>query len=116
MTDILRKTLNVIRQHVGQYINGIWVDGDNETISIKASVQPTPAEEMETLPEGYRTKESFTLFTSSVLKASLTNATNADFVVINDEKYRVVKVAPWQNNLINHYECIVVKEDQDDVD
>ncbi len=111
---IFRKTLIALRKGAGSYVNFQWVDGVPEVFEIKASIQPTPAEVMLTLPEGYRTKESYTLITDANLKtASSADKSNPDVVVIENEKYQVTRVESWQNTFLNHYEIIVTKEDRD---
>lgn len=111
--DAFRRELQVIRETEGSYINGYFVAGDLEFITIRGSIDPTPAEVMSNLPEGYRTRDSYTIYTDTMLRTSVKNKTNPDIVIIDDEKYIVIKVAHWGNTILKHYEVIVVKEDLD---
>ena len=116
MFDVFRRDLTVTRKAIGSYVNGLWVDnGQNSSFTIKASVQATDAEILQTLPEGYRTKESYTLFTDSKLQTSVVSKTNPDVVTIEDEPYQVVRVTPWKNLSYPtaHYEILVVRENVD---
>jgi hypothetical protein len=103
-----RKPTTVISRGTGAYTNGTYSESVGATSTIQASVQPTSAAEVLTLPEGRREKKSFKLFTDSSL-LSLDQTQNPDRVVIFGEEYEVIKKDPWQNNVINHYEYIVVK-------
>ena len=100
----------------GQYINGKWVPGTPDEVSdpnfeIQTSLQPISGEDLEILPEGMRTKKGYTLYPNTELRTvDQSNNIEADKVVINDEDYLVIKIFPWQNNLINHYKCLVIRE------
>lgn len=115
MFDLFRKQLTAIRFEATTLSeNGNFLPPISYELIFKASVQPTPAEEMQMLEEGYRTKDSFTLYTDFELKTTKRDFL-PDLVVIDGEKFEVIKVAKWQNNLIPHYEVIVIRVDRDDV-
>ncbi len=111
--EIFRKDVTVIRYAQGSFINNIWVNGVETIFTIKASVQPSQAEVMEMLPEGYRDKGAYTLYTDTELNISVAGTTSPDIVLINGQRHIVKIVEPWGNDLINHYKVIVVNEDID---
>lgn len=117
MFDVFRRDLKVIRGRRGQYVNGVYsYTGMTVSHIIKASVQATDAEIMQTLPEGARTKESYTLFTDSeLLTADVLAAKSADVVIIDDARYQVVKVTKMSNLdfCTKHYEAVIVRENED---
>jgi hypothetical protein len=115
MFDVFRKDLTVYRTGEGKYINGLWEDGATSSFTIKASIQATDAEIMQTLPEGERTKESYTLFTGNSLKTSEVNKSKPDVVIIEGERYQVIRVTAHQNLKYPtaHYEVLVTKENID---
>ena len=115
MFDVFRRPLTVIRKGEGTHVDGVWVESESSTFSIKASVQATDAEILQTLPEGYRTRESYTLFTDSKLQTAKTGNNDPDIVIIHDDRYQVIRVTPWQNldYATKHYEILVVKENFD---
>ncbi len=113
LTDIFKRNVNVVRKGAGSYQRGIWVDGININFTIKANVQPTPAEIMLTLPEGYRTKDSFMLYTNTHLYTAKKNLNNPDVVLLYNKRFFVAKVEIWQNTILSHYEVLVVKEESD---
>lgn len=114
--EIFRRELVVSRTGNGSYNeNGIWNNGELETFNIKASIQQIEPEILETLPEGYRTRETYSLITETELKTAIAGVTNADYVTIDDQKFQVVKVARW-NNLnysTDHFEALVVRVNVD---
>ena len=118
MFDIFRKPLTVTRVPEGSYINGTWVEsGAGVVFTIKASVQGVDAETLQTLPEGYRTREAHILYTSAELKTSQLNVRKPDVVEIDGDKFLVIKVTKKdniKNYPTNHYEVIVIKENVDD--
>jgi hypothetical protein len=113
LTDIFKRDVSVIRIGAGSYQNFVWVDGGQTSLTIRANVQPTPAEIMLTLPEGYRTKDSFILYTNTQLFTSEDNQNNPDVVLLYGKRFFVTKVEIWQNTILAHYEIVVVKEESD---
>lgn len=111
--NVFRRDLSVTRKGIGSFQNLVWVESPSNSFIIKASVQPTPAEVMETLPEGYRTSESYTLYTDTELRTSDVNNKNPDVISIFGKRFLVVKVGRWRNDLINHYQIVVVKDESD---
>ena len=116
MFDVFRTDLTVYRKSTGSYVKGRWQEGSSETsFTIKASVQGMDAEILLTLPEGYRTREGYTLFTDIKLRTAIIGKSNPDIVMIDEERYQVIKVTAHQN--LNyptaHYEVLVIRENID---
>jgi len=103
-----RKPVDITRVGVGTLVKGQYTPGAETPMTIQASVQPLTGNEQETLPEGFRESGSFKLFTDFKLRA-LNQKTKepGDRVTLDDKEYLVIIVAPWQNNVINHYKAIV---------
>lgn len=76
---------------------------------IMASLQPDDGKEMQSLPEGRRFSEFYNMFTSSNVETVTAGGANPDIVLVDGEEFEVVKVAPWKNNVINHYKLFVAK-------
>lgn len=117
--NVFRRKLNCIRYGKGKYINGVWKNSSTAEFTIFASVQGVDNETLETLPEGYRTSEVYVIYTDSKLKTAMVGFYKPDVVIIDDDKYQVVKVTNKSNipnYAIQHYEIIVVKltEDEDE--
>jgi len=115
MFDVFRRKLTVYRKGDGSFIDGYWQDGEESSFNILSSVQGTDAEILQTLPEGYRTRESYTLFTESKLQTAITGTRTPDIVEIEAEKFIVAKVSSWQHlDPTKHYEVVVVRENLDE--
>jgi hypothetical protein len=115
MFDVFRRKLTVYRKGDGSFAYGYWQDGEEHSFEILSSVQGTDAEILETLPEGYRTRESYTLFTDSRLNTAVTSKNTPDMVLIDGQKFIVAKVSTWQHlDPTKHYEVVVVRENVDE--
>ena len=105
-----RSTFTVIRRAAGNYVDGIWVEGDPTEMEIKASAQPLRPEQVNLLPEGRRTDQAFKIYTDTeLLVASSEDAQNSDLIVIESENFEIIAVAPFKSDVINHYRAIAVK-------
>lgn len=82
------------------------------TINITASAQPLTGKEMETLPENRRNTSAYKIFTRTELKTT-DDATGLkpDRMTLFNKLCEIIQVQPWQNGLINHYECIASEID-----
>lgn len=100
-------TLTVKRLSPGTWDKGVFTEGSESTITIRASIQPLSPHDLQVLPEGRRDSQLYCIYTSTELR--LATNSNPDKVVINGEDYEVVSAAPWRNNIINHYRYIVTR-------
>jgi hypothetical protein len=101
--------------NAGSWVNGRFIPGDVKPaeITVQASKHPTTGKNLEALPEGRRASESYTLITSTELFTEDVNTSReADIVVIGNQDFEVIKVKPYDNGVINHFEVIVVKTGQ----
>jgi len=93
-------------------VNGVFTDGKwtGETVIngvVIASVQPLTPRQKKSLPEGRQTVESYRLFSSSLLNT--VEEQNPDIVIINGQDFEVHSRGGWQNNIISHFEYVVIK-------
>lgn len=77
------------------------------TFSIDASVQPAPGRTLENLPEGFRDRGGYVLFTTTLLRTSDGAAQEPDSVQLADGPHQVAAVEPWAA-LGNYYRVVVV--------
>jgi predicted nucleotidyltransferase len=106
-----RKQFTVKRKQGGSYVDGQWVPGNDVDIIIKASLQPMSPEEMDKLPEGRRTNETFKLYTKTRLY-TVTDE-NPDYLLIDGIGYEVVSVGKYQSDVINHYKVFIQRKADD---
>ena len=107
MSSFRTYTIAGKRYAASSFDKGRWTDGSESDISFKASVQPLKGNELLTLPEGYREKETYRLYTSfQLLTADEKNKKIPDRVTIFGKKFDIIKVDIWQNKVIPHYKAI----------
>lgn len=101
----------ITRSAAGSYVDGRFVDGATEEISIVASIQqdrPRP-DELLHLPESDRTREAVRIYTNTALRtANETNGTIADYLTWDGEQWEVVKVESWVLGIV-HYKAIALR-------
>lgn len=105
-----RKPFIVKRKSPGEYVNGKWQEGQENTFTIKASAQPLSIDEIEYLPEGRRSGKSYKVYSDTELFAArqqkrTQSATNPDVIEIKGKDYEIIRAMPYQSGLINHYKC-----------
>jgi hypothetical protein len=110
--------LTVNRYAGGYYELGKWIQGAAQTpFTIVVSTQPASGNDMQTYAEGRRVKSMYRVFGSVELFTSDPEydmnpdiTTNRDEVVFNNEVFEVIHVEKWLNNIIPHYEYIIMRE------
>ena len=114
--NIFKKQIQVIRHKTGFYVEDVnspnldlWQDGQEISFTIEASVQPAPGEITQILPEGYREKPSYVIYTETELFSSEENETNPDIVMLYNKKYLILKKKIYDMTYLSHYELIAVE-------
>jgi len=103
-----RKPLSGVRFGPSTSVKGRTSPGTETPFQFTSSVQPASGKEKLTLPEGVREKNVLRLYTSTLLKSvSEKNNTRADIITIDGDEFEVIRVLPWQNNVIPHYKVFV---------
>jgi len=106
-----RKLIPVTRTAPGNYnIDGIWVEGASESLSIKMSVQPLRLDEMDALPEGRRSSRAVKIYAESELYAvEQTTRQNADIITWLGKSWEVVGCEAYQMGVIPHFKALAVE-------
>lgn len=110
MFGIFRRPLILLRLTPGQWVGGLYVEGEETVLVTDVSVQPTSPEDMQSLPSGRRERKSYTLFGYMRLR-SVENGANPDRVIIDEQDYEVVTSSEWRNGIISHNRSIVQRVD-----
>ncbi len=100
------RTFTVYREATGSWAKGKWTPGSESSFTVTGTWQPTPGNRLSVLPEGKRSVRTYTLYTSTELQGADQPDVAPDIVEADGERYDVITVAPWQNALIPHYECL----------
>ena len=114
--NIFKKQIQVFRKQPSYYVEdvnspnfGFWQDGEETFFNIQASVQPAPGEITQILPEGYRNKSSYLIYTDTELFCSEEDEKNPDIVILYNKKYLILKKKIYDMTYLSHYELIAVE-------
>lgn len=103
------QTIPRVRPAAGSYnANGVFVAGAAVADSIQGSIQPAPYEELLTLPEGRRQEGSYLVYTFSAVQTG-------DILFIRGDRFEVMRIEPWLNNVISHFKVLAVKMQEEGV-
>ncbi len=107
-----RKPQTIKRTIPGSYVNGVFVEGSESTVSIMASVQPMSGEDIVAVPEGRRASDMVKLYTDSDLfsQGDAGSGQSPDRLVWLGKDYEIHSKDVRQMNVINHYRYYAIKE------
>jgi hypothetical protein len=106
-------TYAVIRTAAATPTRGVYVAGATSTFNITAAVVPASGNELMSLPEGQRTRETRIVFTTTPLQLGGAGKTyESDHVQIDGESWSCERVERWINPGAGHssvdgYKCFV---------
>lgn len=107
-----RTEQNVYRKTLGEYVSGVWVEGEELPLTIMASVQPATLSDydrMQSTLAGRRVEAMIRLYSDTALIPAGADFTNGDEVEWFGTRYLVIAVSPWRSNVIPHYRMMAVK-------
>lgn len=108
--DVFRQPVTVTRAGQGAWVEGVWVPGSEETLSVLASIQPVTPEDLQMLPEGRRLDARYALFSDTELNGALEGSgQDPDRVTLFGEDHEIAAVGRWRNNVINHYRYVALR-------
>lgn len=109
MSRLRRFNLEFFKTTGSRNNEGKWVETiEPEPIRFKASVQPADSQTIQLLPEGIRKNSIFEIWTNKNLEIEPGqiipgSKEGIGVILLNGEYYKVYKIMPWQNQVINHY-------------
>ena len=96
----------------GSWVNGRWVEGSSSAvITIQASAQRLTPKETQLLPEAYRTRSAYRVYTQTELKVVTLPTKGCDSIVIEGSTYDILSVEKW-TQLYPHYKIIAVRREE----
>lgn len=105
--------LGVTRKSAGSYIKGRWVDGSTISFNVTGSLQPVSGNKAQALMEGKRLISIMEFITAvKLIAADPITQISGDIVTIDGNPYEVILVEPWQNGILNHYACTMIRKDE----
>ena len=113
------KTVTLIKQQGGQYVDGLYVEGLEETTIQQAHWQPIDEDERLNLPETERLREALKIWVATTDKQLLrpmrqgVDNTRGDIIRIDTLDYEVLSVDNFSSNY--HISAVIVRrENQSD--
>ncbi len=85
---LTQQKATLTRYGKGEYVQGVYEQGNKSCIEIRASIQPITGHELMSMPEGERTRSHFNVFTTTKLK-------NEDLINYKGKVYEVRTVEDW---------------------
>lgn len=123
---IPRKTYNARRVLLNKDTGSIFENASDATtpilyetfLTLECTIQPTTGQDLQTLSEGLRDRESYRIFTStpltSVIEGSNRLGDQIEYSGVNGTSwFTVVKVKKRDVGVCPHYEAVIVKEPTD---
>jgi hypothetical protein len=92
----------------GAYVGRLWVASPSGDVFIEGSVQPLSGFEAQNLNVGEDNLGKMKLFTDTELKVAEQGTENkGDMIYWLEDRWEVIALRSWQNNIIPHYEYVV---------
>ncbi|QGH73840.1 tail tube completion protein [Vibrio phage vB_VhaM_VH-8] len=125
ITNLGKKDYLVIRVNgTGEYVDGEYVEAQEELIKIRANIQPSMASyRTQLLPQGDRNKEAISIYSNDWLYTSRSGTTgidgtssslNSDLVIYRGAKWEVVVARPY-GNFGEHCEALAIKLNESNI-
>lgn len=99
----------------GSYVNGLWVpSADPVTVLTPiCSVQPFGMKDTQLLPEAYRTRQAFRVYSETELRAiDVVGQKNCDVILIKGLEYDILSVDDWTHvKFMPHFKHIAVRRE-----
>lgn len=112
-SGIPRKDLTA--RHVVESLNqyGMPTTTTTQFTLSNCTVQPYQADELLLQPDGMAIRDAYVIYTDTATSSGEEgNTIKADEVNLYGGWYKVVKASPWQVGVINHWELIVVRKQE----
>lgn len=102
--------VSIERRAPGSFVDGVWQEGAETSISAFASVQPAKGSQIEFLPENQRTGKIYVAYVDTeIFTSRASTAQNSDIIVWRGTRYKVLSVGDWLPTQV-YYECMIAKE------
>ena len=111
--SLFRSTELIKISSTGQLVKGRWVEGEESRSEFLGSWQPASGQDLQKLPEGKRSDETFKCFAPIEMTFTAADAekgVSGDKIEKDGKRYEVILAAPWDNGLLPHWELLCKKE------
>lgn len=99
--------VDIVRRTQGSYIEGHWVEGEEQTVTVEANIHPFSDYQVMMLPESDRSKSWMWMFTADLVrpKKEGVDGNDADRLVWDGDFYEVRAVQRFSMSVQDHYEA-----------
>lgn len=105
LTKKLPATL--IKQEVGSYVNGVWVESEDSRTTIYVNAQPLKGSELFQLPEAERVREWIKFYTTDTVNTVKTSTgSTADRILFDGKEYEVATVSVYKMGVLDHTKIV----------
>lgn len=102
--------ITIIRKSEGAWVDGYWEDGLDTELIVEANVQPLKGQELLSLPESDRTKDSIKVYCVETLNTlNEVGQTKADLIIWDNKKYQAVKTMTYKMGVLDHTKTICLR-------
>ena len=92
------KAVTVRRTSTGLYTDGIYNKGSSSTFKTICSVQQPTPKELQSLPQGERTKDILKFISKKKIRTgSAKEGISADVVLHKGKEYKIISSADWED-------------------
>lgn len=94
---------------------GNWIESNQTTDIFKAkgSIQPLSGQDINLLPESFKTTAVNKIYTKTELKAiDQFKGTEADTIIVDGQEYVVLTVEKWRQLHTSHYKVIIGRKEK----
>lgn len=96
----------------GQYVKGVWVESDADTVTIAANVQPVGYKETMIVAEADRSKKMLKVYSPDPIFSEEENVNGPDEFMWEGDTFRVMKVLNYSMGILNHFKAIAVMKER----
>jgi len=91
----------------GEYVDGVYVEGDAELLTFYGSVQPATGKDIDSLSVGREDTGKVKVYSDRILPISSEDGKDKGAIVYwQGEKWELIYEGKFQNSLIPHYKYI----------
>lgn len=99
MTEFLGSQTLTVERTTGSVVDGVWTQNVTTSFDIAGSVQPVIGRELQSLPEGQRTRARYKLFTESdLIVIDSASGTEPDRVQYLEKSWQVQEDENWNGH------------------
>lgn len=110
-----KTSLTLFRRSKGEYVDGEWVEGQDEEVPIIANVQPLKTYELLMYPEAERSRDWQKVYSASEMRTQVEGSHDADEFYWDSMqegqmfRYKVMKVRRYKMGVLDHYMAHAVR-------